>query len=181
MITLSQRFILCAFFLQQPLIADSDQSLEKKLQSHPQSLPGSQPPKKKANSPANTSGRSEGCHKPCKVSKGPKGKQEKQYQSGIVKVSYYNLPGKKTANGEMFRQERLTAAHKTLPFNTLVSLSNTTTGKSVTVRINDRGPFVAGRSVDVSKGAARKLGIVDMGVSSLKMIILYQPPQASKT
>ena len=67
--------------------------------------------------------------------------------------------GKKTANGERFNTHTLTAAHKTLPFGTKVRVTNETTGKSVVVRINDRGPYAHGRVIDLSKAAAEAVGI----------------------
>ena len=70
--------------------------------------------------------------------------------------------GSRTANGERFHPDGLTAASKTLPFNSKVRVSYG--GKSVVVRINDRGPFVRGRCLDLARGAARKLGILEAGV-----------------
>jgi rare lipoprotein A len=67
--------------------------------------------------------------------------------------------GKKTANGERFNTNDLTAAHKTLPFGTQVRVTNEQTGKSVVVRINDRGPYAHGRVIDLSKAAAEAVGI----------------------
>ena len=67
--------------------------------------------------------------------------------------------GKKTANGERFNTNDLTAAHKTLPFGTQVRVTNEQTGKSVVVRINDRGPYAHGRVIDLSKAAAQAVGI----------------------
>lgn len=81
------------------------------------------------------------------------------------KASWYALHSQ-TASGEMMNPEAMTAAHKSLPFGTKVRVTNRANGKSVVVRINDRGPFVAGRIVDVSKGAARRLGMVSSGVVS---------------
>lgn len=77
--------------------------------------------------------------------------------------------GRKTASGQIFRQYKKTAAHKTLPFGAKVKVTNLSNGKSVKVRINDRGPFVAGRIIDLSKKAARKLNMVDAGVSNVKI------------
>ncbi len=71
--------------------------------------------------------------------------------------------GKTTANGERFNKREMTAAHKTLPFNTVVEVSCPSTGKKVRVRINDRGPYAAGRIIDLSERAAEKLGIKDKG------------------
>lgn len=87
------------------------------------------------------------------------------------KASYYadKFQGRKTASGEIFRQRRMTAAHKTLPFGTKVKVTNLSNGRTIKVRINDRGPFVAGRIIDLSKKAARKLGMVNAGVSNVKI------------
>ena len=87
------------------------------------------------------------------------------------KASYYadKFNGRKTANGETFRNRKKTAAHKTLPFGTIVKVTNLRNGRSVKVRINDRGPFIAGRHIDLSKKAARKIGMVQEGVGNVKM------------
>src|SRR5690606_23330153 len=77
-------------------------------------------------------------------------------------ASYYGekFHQRTTANGEKFNMYAMTAAHKTLPFGTKVEVSIPGTDKSVIVRINDRGPFIKGRSIDLSKGAAQRLGII---------------------
>ncbi len=87
------------------------------------------------------------------------------------KASYYadKFNGRKTASGEKFRNSKLTAAHKTLPFGTKVKVTNMRNGQSVKVRINDRGPFVAGRIIDLSKKAARRIGMKDEGVGSVQI------------
>ena len=86
-------------------------------------------------------------------------------------ASFYT-EGTQTANGEKFDTHALTAAHPTLPFGTQLRVTNETTGKSVTVRVNDRGPFVPGRSVDVSYAAAEKLGMVGAGVAKVKLDVV---------
>jgi len=78
-------------------------------------------------------------------------------QSGIASV--YGYDGGKTASGERMSNAALTAAHRTLPFGTMVRVTNSRTGRSVVVRINDRGPFVAGRIIDLTPAAARELGM----------------------
>ena len=95
------------------------------------------------------------------------------YKSNAV-ASYYadKFHGRKTANGETFDMYALTAAHKSLPFNTMVKVTNLDNGKSVVVRINDRGPFVAGREIDVSKAAASKLGMLSDGTARVSLQIL---------
>lgn len=86
------------------------------------------------------------------------------YQNG--KASYYSdyFEGRKTASGEIFHQNKLTAAHRSLPFGTLVNVINLANKKSVIVRINDRGPFLNSRIIDLSKSAAKHLGNINKGV-----------------
>ncbi len=78
-----------------------------------------------------------------------------------------------TANGENFNPNELTAAHPTLPVGTRLRVTNVATGRSVTVRINDRGPYVPGRIVDVSYSAAETLGIVGQGVAKVKLDVVH--------
>ena len=80
-------------------------------------------------------------------------------------VSWYGsrFHGRRTANGERFNMHRMTAAHKTLPFNTLVRVEDENTGKAVLVRINDRGPYIRGRVLDLSRQAAERLGMKGRG------------------
>ena len=78
-----------------------------------------------------------------------------------------------TANGETFNPNELTAAHRTLPFGTRLRVTNVANGRSVVVRVNDRGPFVAGRVVDVSLSAAEKLGMTDPGTAKVKLDIVH--------
>lgn len=86
-------------------------------------------------------------------------------------ASYYS-EGTRTASGERFDARELTAAHPTLPFGTRLRVTNVATGKSVTVRVNDRGPFVRGRVVDVSYSAAESLGMVGHGVAKVKLDVV---------
>ncbi|MRM83703.1 septal ring lytic transglycosylase RlpA family protein [Riemerella anatipestifer] len=81
-------------------------------------------------------------------------------ETGSGYASYYHdkFNGRKTASGEIFNNNDLTAAHKKLPFGTLVEITNLRTGKSVVVRVNDRGPYVKGRSFDLSKAAYNAIG-----------------------
>jgi rare lipoprotein A len=89
----------------------------------------------------------------------------------VGEASWYGpgFHGKKTANGEVFNQNRLTAAHRTLPLGTRAEVTNLENGKSVEVRINDRGPYVGGRVIDLSRAAARRLGIVEEGTATVKI------------
>lgn len=88
-----------------------------------------------------------------------------------VVASFYSdsLANQKTASGEPYKPEELTAAHKTLPLGTVVEVKNPENGKSVEVKINDRGPFVKGRSIDLSRAAAEKVGLKKKGVAKLKL------------
>jgi rare lipoprotein A len=95
----------------------------------------------------------------------------KYIDRGTMKASWYGprFHGKLTANGEIYDQMALTAAHKSLRFGTLLKITNTRNGKSVVVRINDRGPYIAGRQLDLSKGAAIELGLLEKGVARVKV------------
>jgi rare lipoprotein A len=77
--------------------------------------------------------------------------------------------GKTTASGEIFNQDKFTAAHPSLPWGSRVKVTNLANGKSVDVRINDRGPFAKGRIIDVSRAAARALGMVESGVATVEV------------
>lgn len=92
-------------------------------------------------------------------------------QTQVGKASYYGgkFHGRKTASGEVFDKNKLTAAHKTLPFGTKVKVTDKKSGKSVTVKINDRGPYVKGRIIDLSEFAAKKLGILEKGVTEVTL------------
>lgn len=83
--------------------------------------------------------------------------------------------GKKTANGEIYDMYSMTAAHKTLPFGTIVRVKDLDSGKDVVVRINNRGPFIKGRVIDLSYAAAQKLDILDKGITPCKIFILKIP------
>lgn len=87
------------------------------------------------------------------------------------KASWYGeqFHGRKTASGERFDLNELTAAHKTLPFGTRVCVRSAVTGKSVVVRINDRGPFAPGRIIDLSKAAAQELGMLGLGIKPVEL------------
>jgi rare lipoprotein A len=91
------------------------------------------------------------------------------FQTGLA--SYYRH-GKLTANGERFNPRGLTAAHRTLPFGTLVRVMNVRTGKAVVVRINDRGPFIRGRIIDLALGAAERVGLTRSGVARVTLSVL---------
>ena len=87
-------------------------------------------------------------------------------------VASFYTEGQQTASGEKFDTNDLTAAHPTLPFGTRLRVTNVATGRSVTVRINDRGPYVPGRVVDVSHSAADALGMVGSGIAKVKLDVV---------
>jgi hypothetical protein len=97
------------------------------------------------------------------------------YQQG--KASWYGTyhHGRKTASGERFNMNGLSAAHRTLPLGTLIEVTNKDTGKSVTVKVNDRGPYHGNRILDLSKGAANQLGMLKSGVGNIQISVLSKP------
>ena len=94
------------------------------------------------------------------------------FQNGVASFYGEKWNGRRTANGEIFNTYELTAAHKTLPFGTKVRVTNEANGKSVVVRINDRGPFVKGRIIDLSTAAFASIGSTDSGIAKVKLEIL---------
>jgi len=93
---------------------------------------------------------------------------------GRGSASYYaaKFDGRPTASGERFDNDAMTAAHRTLPFGSLVRVTNVSTGQSVIVRINDRGPFTRGRTIDVSRAAAEELGLVARGHATVELALI---------
>lgn len=93
---------------------------------------------------------------------------------GTGVASYYGrrFHGRLTANGERFNMNAMTAAHRTLPFGTRVRVTNPSNGRSVVVRINDRGPFIRGRSIDLSRGAAESIGMISRGHARVRLDII---------
>jgi rare lipoprotein A len=90
------------------------------------------------------------------------------------RVSWYGpgFHGRRTANGEVFDTNELTMAHRTLPFGTEVRVTNLTNGRSVVLRVNDRGPYVRGRIADLSHAAAMRLGFVDHGITRARIEVI---------
>jgi rare lipoprotein A len=97
-------------------------------------------------------------------------------------ASWYGgkFQGRRTASGEIFDTRQLTAAHRSLPFGTRVLVTNLENGKSVTVRINDRGPFVTGRVIDLSLAAAAAIGLTGRGVTPVRLEVLDGDPGAGR-
>ena len=96
----------------------------------------------------------------------------KNTQTASQGVASFYSEGTQTASGEKFDAHELTAAHPTLPFGTRLRVTDVATGKSVTVRVNDRGPYVPGRVVDVSYSAAQSLGMIGKGVANVKLDVV---------
>jgi rare lipoprotein A len=96
-------------------------------------------------------------------------------ETGIA--SWYGHPyhGRRAASGEIYDMEKLTAAHRTLPFDTWVRVRNLGNGKTVEVRINDRGPFVRGRIIDLSRAAARQIGMIGPGTARVRLEVIRPP------
>ncbi|MBX9688494.1 MAG: septal ring lytic transglycosylase RlpA family protein [Candidatus Obscuribacterales bacterium] len=92
--------------------------------------------------------------------------------SGLADYYHHKLYGQKTASGEVLKKEKLTAAHRTLPFGTKVKVMNKRSGKSCVVVINDRGPFTKGKVIDLSHEAARQLGVLEAGTASVACLVL---------
>ena len=124
-----------------------------------------------------------GCRTPMGVFERIPGKESHVYvdapiepETGIASWYGGRWIGRLTANGETYRQGDITAAHKKLPFNTPVRVTDLKTGKSVVVRINNRGPFVRGRIIDLSVVAAKQLGTYDRGLAKVKIQALREIP-----
>ncbi len=95
-------------------------------------------------------------------------------QTGMA--SWYNEQGKLTADGERYDSTQLTAAHRLLPFNTVVRVTNRENGRSVVVRVNDRGPYVKNRVLDLSEAAAKALDMKTAGVTPVKIEVIEKVP-----
>ena len=99
-------------------------------------------------------------------------------QSGIASWYGQEFHGRPTSNGEIYNMHELTAAHRTLPFGTVVEITNLLNGRTVTVRINDRGPFVGDRIIDLSYAAARMLDMVVPGTIPIRLEVVQDVQQA---
>lgn len=110
--------------------------------------------------------------KPQKIATNSRTKNVRRGRRGVASWYGPGFHGRKTASGERFNQNALTAAHRSLPFGTKVRVTNVKNGRSVIVRINDRGPFHGNRIIDLSKGAARAIGVMSSGVAPVRIQIL---------
>jgi len=107
-------------------------------------------------------------------SQGGGGNESSSMSSEEGNASYYadDFNGKKTASGEVYDMNGLTAAHRTIPFNSKVKVTNVANGKSVVVRVNDRGPFKADRIIDLSLGAAKQIGMIGPGTIRVHLDVI---------
>lgn len=106
---------------------------------------------------------------------------EKFEETGIASWYGKDFHGRKTANGETYNMYSVSAAHKTLPFGTLVNVRDLENGKTLLVRVNDRGPFIRGRIIDLSYGAAKKLGMVEKGIAKVRIkVVKWESPKIKK-
>jgi len=103
------------------------------------------------------------------------------YQEGIASWYGKKFHRKRTSNGEIYNMDRLTAAHRLLPFHTYVLVENLNNNRQVTVRINDRGPFVKGRIIDLSRRAAERIGILEEGTAPVRLYLLKTPAAAPES
>jgi rare lipoprotein A len=113
-------------------------------------------------------------HAPRGAAQAPRTERERPREDGLLAegvASFYgeSFRGQKTASGERFDPDGLTAAHRTLPFGTCLHVENAENGRTVTVRVNDRGPYARGRILDLSEGAARLLDLVREGVARVRL------------
>ncbi len=102
-------------------------------------------------------------------------------QTGVASWYGEKFHGKQTACGEIFDMDTISAAHKTLPLGTYVRVNNLKNNKTLDLRINDRGPFVAGRVIDLSKAAAKALGVYHPGTAPVEVVVLGVAPQLAST
>lgn len=106
----------------------------------------------------------------------PKAPKIGDTESGVASWYGYPYHGRRAANGEVYDMEKMTAAHRTLPFGTWVDVQNLSNDRHVTVRITDRGPFIDGRIIDLSRAAARDIEMIGPGVAKVRLTIV-SPPQ----
>lgn len=102
-----------------------------------------------------------------------------QTQKGMASYYHDRFHGRKTASGERYNRNRFTAAHKTLPLGTELEVTNTRNGRSIVVQVNDRGPFVKGRVLDLSREAASELGMLSRGVARIEYRVVSSPARRS--
>jgi rare lipoprotein A len=120
-----------------------------------------------------------GCGRKKKQAHVPSTPRVKMVETGIASWYGYPYHGRRAANGEIYDMEKMTAAHRTLPFDTWVAVDNLDNGRTVTVRITDRGPFVNGRIIDISKAAAREIEMIGPGIAKVRVRVVTPPPESA--
>jgi rare lipoprotein A len=103
------------------------------------------------------------------------------FQEGIASWYGPGFHGRRTSSGETYNQYDLTAAHRTLPLGTWAVVTNLDNGRSVRVWVNDRGPYIVGRVIDMSYGAAYELGMIESGTVPVRIVVLGTPPRAPRS
>lgn len=101
--------------------------------------------------------------------------QPGQVLTGVASYYHDSLHGNRTASGKVYNKNKLSAAHKSLPFGTQVRVTDPKSGRSIELEVNDRGPFVKGRIIDLSRRAAKELGIINKGIAKVKVEVLRLP------
>jgi rare lipoprotein A len=125
-----------------------------------------------------------GCQTPASMTtaavRGPAKVGKVGNEAHVITASWYGprFHGHRTSSGEVFNQNRLTAASLTLPMESMVRVTNIANGKSVVVRINDRGPYVGGRDIDLSRAAARRIGLTHKGTGAVRIALLRRGGRA---
>lgn len=104
--------------------------------------------------------------------------QPGQVLTGVASYYHDSLHGNKTASGKVYNKHQLSAAHKTLPLGTRVRVTEPNSGRSVVLEVNDRGPFIKGRIIDLSRRAATELGMIKRGLAKVKVEILSLPSRS---
>lgn len=102
-------------------------------------------------------------------------------QKGVASFYHDKFHGRKTASGQTYNKHVLSAAHRTLPLGSKVRVTDTSSGKSIVVKVNDRGPFVKGRIIDLSRSAAQELGMIKKGLTRVEVEVLSVPKSQSRS
>ncbi|GFE71973.1 septal ring lytic transglycosylase RlpA family protein [Chroococcus sp. FPU101] len=155
-----------------PTQSQSEKAAITRPISNNNAAPAKKTQPKKINQTTSTSKPTAKVSKSSQTAQQAKGRVVTRRKQGMASWYGPGFHGRRTANGERFNQYGMTAAHRTLPIGTQVRVTNLNNGRSVVVRINDRGPFGKGRIIDLSKGAARLIGVVQSGVAPVLLEVL---------
>ena len=124
-----------------------------------------------SNSPQQSAVRTEATEPEAEPQPAETGEPAHEFERGLASWYGPGFHGRRTANGERFDMHSLTAAHRTLPFGTLVRVRSLVNGREIQVRVNDRGPFTRGRVIDLSRAAAEALGLLELGVKNVLLLV----------